>query len=106
MARTWLLALAAALFYRPIHPRDHAYLQTPLALVGAVAWAIPIAWVIRTVIGGERVRLATFPGLLGILLILYEAMPAIVPQHCSLRISIDSIRAAARGGWPEAPPGA
>jgi len=106
IAQTWLLALAAALVYRPIHPQDHAYLRTPLALVGAVAWAIPIAWIVRTVAGEPRIRFALFPSVVGILLIVYEAMPAIYPQNCSLRASVDSIRAAARGGWPDVPPGA
>jgi hypothetical protein len=106
MARTWLLALAAALVYRPIHPQDHAYLRTPMSLVVAVAWAIPIAWVIRNVADDKRVRFSRFPALLAILLVVYEAMPAPYPHHCNLRSSIDSIRAALRGGWPEVPPGA
>jgi hypothetical protein len=106
MARTWLLALTGAVVYRPIHPQDHAYLRTPLALVGAVAWAIPIAWIVREVTGERRMRYALFPGVIGILLIVYESIPAIYPFNCSLGISIDSLRAAVRGGWPEVPPGA
>jgi hypothetical protein len=106
MARTWLLALAGALVYRPIHPLDHAYLRTPLALVGAVAWAIPIAWVVRAATGERRIGFALLPGVLGILLIVYELIPMNFPRNCSLRVSIDSIRAAATGGWPELPPGA
>ncbi len=106
MARTWLLALTGALVYRPIHPQDHAYLSTPLALVGAVAWAIPIAWVVRAVTGERRMRFALFPGVIGILLIVYDSIPANYAGNCSLRVSIDSIRAAVRGGWPESPPGA
>jgi len=42
----------------------------------------------------------------GVLLIVYESMPANYPQNCSLRASVDSIRAAVRGGWPDVPPGA
>jgi hypothetical protein len=106
MARTWLLALAGALVYRPIHPLDHGYLITPLALVGAVAWAIPIAWVVRAAIAARHIGPTLLPGVLGILLIVYESIPMRLPGNCSLRVSIDSIRAAAAGGWPEVPPGA
>ena len=106
MARTWLLALAGALVYRPIHPLDHGYLRTPLALVGAVAWAIPIAWVVRAATTARHTRSTLLPGVLGILLIVYESIPMQVPQNCDLRVSIDSIRAAATGGWPKLPPGA
>jgi hypothetical protein len=106
MACTWLLALVAAVVYRPIHPRDHGYLQTPLALVNAVAWAIPIAWIVRTVAANPSRRLAHFPALLAILLIVYTAVPAISDSNCSVTISIDSMRAAVNGGWPKVPPGA
>ena len=106
MARTWLVALAAGLVYRPIHPQDHAYLKTPLTLVEAVAWAIPIAWVIRVVTGSHRVRLAGLPAVVVILLIVYETMPEYYPRNCNVRASIDSVHAAVRGGWPEVPPGA
>jgi hypothetical protein len=106
MARTWLLALTGALVYRPIHPLDHAYLQTPLALVGAVAWAIPIAWVVRAATAERRIGSLLLPGVLGILLIVYESIPMQIPSKCSVGVSIDSIRAAATGGWPVLPPGA
>ncbi len=105
-ARAWLLALTGALVYRPIHPQDHAYVRTPLELVGAVAWAIPIAWVVRALSEERRFRLALFPGVIGIMLIVHESIPADIPSNCSLRDSIDSIRAAVRGGWPAVPPGA
>ena len=106
MARTWLLALTGALIYRPIHPLDHGYLRTPLALVGAVAWAVPIAWIIRAATAEWRMRSMLLPAVLGILLIVYEAIPMQIPGNCSVRVTIDSIRAAATGGWPALPPGA
>ena len=106
MARTWLLALAGALIYRAIHPYDHGYLKTPLALVGAVAWAIPIAWIIRAATAEGRMRSMLLPAVLGILLIVYEGIPMQIPSNCSVRVTIDSIRAAAIGGWPGLPPGA
>jgi hypothetical protein len=106
MAGTWLLAQGAAMIYRPIHPQDHGYLQTPLALVGAVGWAIPIAWIVQTVAAEPRRRCMRFPAVLAILLIVYSAVPSISTANCSLAISIDAIRAAVRGGWPKVPPGA
>jgi hypothetical protein len=107
-ARVWLLALAGALMYRPIHPLDHAYLQTPLALVGALAWAVPLAWLIRAAGDGQGgpVRIAALPVLLAILVIVCESIPLQVPGNCNLRVSLDSVRAAMTGGWPATPPGA
>jgi hypothetical protein len=105
-ARTWLVAFAGALVYRPIHPLDHGYLKTPLALVVAVAWAIPIAWLIRATTGERRIGSTLLPGVLVIMLIVYESIPILVPRNCDLRVSVDSVRAAASGGWPEMPPGA
>lgn len=107
-AIVWLPALAGAMMYRPIHPLDHEYLRTPLALVAALAWAIPLAWLVRA--AGEEVharhRLAALPTLFGILLIVYELIPFQMPGNCNLRVSVDSVRAAATGGWPSTPPGA
>ena len=106
MARTWLLALLGVLVYRPIHPVDHGYLKTPLALVGAVAWAIPIAWIVRATTAQRRIGGSTLlPGVLAILLIVYESIPTQFPGNCSIRTSIDSILAAPTGGRPEMPPG-
>jgi hypothetical protein len=105
-ARTWLLALAGALVYRPIHPRDHGYLMTPLELVDAVAWAIPIAWIVRAATRDRRIGFALLPGLIAIVLIVYESTPMRFPRNCSLHLSIDSLRAAATGGWPKVPTGA
>ena len=106
MARTWLLALLGVLVYRPIHPVDHGYLKTPLALVGAVSWAIPIAWIVRATTAQRRIGGPTlFAGVLAIVLIVYESIPTQFPGNCSLRTSIDSILAAPTGGRPEMPPG-
>jgi hypothetical protein len=105
MARTWLLALLGVLIYRPIHPVDHGYLKTPLALVGAVAWAIPIAWIVRATSAERRIRSTLLPGVLAVLLIVYESIPMQFPGNCSLRTSVDSILAAPTGGRPVLPPG-
>jgi hypothetical protein len=106
LACTWLVALAGALAYRPIHPMDHAYLKTPLALIVAVAWSIPIDWLGRAATSTRRIGFAILPAIFGILLIVYESIPVMIPRNCSVRVSFDSLRAAATGGWPVMPPGA
>lgn len=71
IARAWLLALLGAIAYRPIHPVQHAYLEVPLLVTRAVAWSIPVAWVVRSV---------ALPGvrrLLILALLVHQAMPAI-----------------------------
>ena len=105
-ARTWLLAVAGALVYRPLHPVDHNYLRMPLALIGSTAWAVPIAWCIRASTANLRNHRRAFVGLLMILLLLFEALPRWMPYNCSFRGSLDAIRAAAGSGWPDVPPGA
>src|SRR5262249_24962511 len=55
MTRTWLLAVMGALLYRPLHPVDHGYLRTPLALINAIAWSIPMTWGIGAAIGERRI---------------------------------------------------
>ncbi|WP_165072882.1 hypothetical protein [Paludisphaera rhizosphaerae] len=49
-ARVWLAALGGVIVYRPLHPVDHGYLQMPLKLVTAIAWAVPVAWVVWTAV--------------------------------------------------------
>ena len=105
LARTWLLALTGALVYRPIHPVDHAYLKTPLALVDAVAWAIPITWLVRAATAKRLFGSTLLPGVLGILLIVYEGIPWKFPGNCSARVSIDSIRARRSAAGPCCPRG-
>ncbi|APW60718.1 hypothetical protein [Paludisphaera borealis] len=105
-ARTWLLAVVGALFYRPLHPMDHSYLRTPLALVGSTAWAIPIAWCARIATENSGRLRRPFPGLLLIVLLLFETLPRWFPYNCDVRATLDSIRAAATSRWPRLPPGA
>lgn len=105
-ARTWLLAVAGALAYRPLHPVDHNYLRMPLALVGSTAWAVPIAWCVRASTANLGDRRRSFVGLSMIVLLLCEALPRWMPYNCSFRASFDSIRAATGSDWPDVPPGA
>mgnify|MGYP006873467682 CR=1 FL=1 len=103
-ARAWLAALLGALAYRPISPVAHEYTKTPLILIEAVAWAVPVAWLLRASAFGSGRR--AFVGLLAFLLLLYESVPTREPYNCSIAADVDAIRAALRGGWPDAPPGA
>lgn len=105
VARAWLLALGGAMVYRPLHPVDHAYLLTVLKLVEAMGWAVPIAWCVRACSADSASGRARFAGLLAVLLLLYETVPMREPYNCSLAASLDALRAAARGGWPDVPPG-
>lgn len=105
-ARTWLVAVVGALVYRPLHPVNHNYLGMPLALVGATAWAVPIAWCVRFCTGELSDRRRSFVGLLTILLLLCEALPRWMPYNCGFRASVDAIRSAAGSGRSRTPPGA
>jgi hypothetical protein len=71
VARTWTLALFAALFYRPLHPVGHAYLALPLDVIAAISLAPAVAWLVRAD------RLPAMIRLLGVLLIGYEAIPEV-----------------------------
>ncbi|MDG3007882.1 hypothetical protein [Paludisphaera mucosa] len=105
LARVWLTAVVGVLAYRPLSPVAHEYLKTPLTLVEAIAWALPVAWCIRAV-ESSGVGRRTFLGLLAVLLLLYESVPTREPYNCSFPASLDAIRAAVRSGWPDVPPGA
>jgi hypothetical protein len=106
MARAWLIALLGALLYRPLSPVAHNYLKTPLELVRALAWSIPMIWIIREAAEKRRFGFGSFPAVLMLALIVYEGLPALFPHNCSVRASLDSIVAAVRRGWPKLPPGA
>lgn len=99
LARTWLFALGAAVVYRALHPVQHAYLDHPLALIGSLALALPVAWIVSSSWLPRPLRV------LAVLLLLYEVMPQF-PSFC---LPFDSLRAVgplARGiEPPEAPPG-
>jgi hypothetical protein len=106
-ARGWLAATLGALAYRPVSPVAHEYLKTPLILVEAVAWALPVAWCLRaaTAPAADAGRRA-FLGLFALLLLLYESVPTREPYNCSFPAVVDAARATARGGWSDVPPGA
>jgi hypothetical protein len=86
----WTLALAAALCYRVVHPVQHRYLVYPEVLVGSVALALPMAWIIT------RPGITSVFRLSAMLLLLYEMSHAF-PAYCSVTDSLRAIRSLARG---------
>ncbi len=97
MARTWLLALAAAILYRTVHPVQHAYLMHPLALVSAMVLALPVASLLSLSWIAQPVRA------LLILLLFLKAFPG-RPLNCDPGDSLRAIVSIACGQDPEAPP--
>ncbi len=97
MARTWLLALGAAILYRTVHPRQHAYLAHPLVLFSSIALALLVDSLIAASWPGRSVRA------LVLLVLFLEAFPG-VPQFCDSRASIEAIGPLVRGEEPADPP--
>jgi hypothetical protein len=99
IGRTWLLAVVAALVYRPIAPIQHFYFILPLFLVSAMALAIAVSWLLRAQ------RLPQPVQLLAVAMVVYECMPA-PPLMFSLAESWRAVHALARGEMmATAPPG-
>jgi hypothetical protein len=105
-ARAWLVAVLGALVYRPMHPMDHGYLRTPLALASSTAWAIPIAGCLRFASDGPARLHRSFLALCAVSLLLIEILPVRFPYNCLFSASLDAIRAAATSSSPPMPPGA
>jgi hypothetical protein len=98
-ARTWLLALVSVLFYRPLSPVLHAYLDEPLMLVASVALAIPAGWVVTSP------RLRPMVRVLAIAWLVSQAFTR-VPLYCRGEGSVRAIGDLVRGRSPMlSPPG-
>ncbi|MGC8639793.1 MAG: hypothetical protein ACP5XB_07970 [Isosphaeraceae bacterium] len=97
LARTWFLALVAGIVYRTVHPVQHAYLANPLALVSAIALAVPTARLVSIS------RLAPPVRVLVLLLVVHEVMPH-VPSFCEPIESIRALKWLGRGVEPPDPP--
>jgi hypothetical protein len=89
-AATWMLALAAAVFYRAVHPVQHYYLIFPPMLVGVVASAIPMAWI------AGRAGIAPMLRLIALLLLISELSQGI-PGYCNLSATREALASLARG---------
>ena len=98
-ARTWGLAMAGVLFYRPLSPHPHAYLTHPLMLV----WAVEVAVLAQVVLarggpsGSAAARLAA-------LLVVMGLGGSAWPRFAGLRPSLRACRALARGEAPAVAP--
>jgi hypothetical protein len=98
-ARTWVIALLAVLFYKPLSPVPHDYLDQPVLLVRSVTVTPLVAWLLGAGSLAATVRLTA------VFCLLKTAVPN-VPERCNLRASGDAIRALARGeDLPDPPPG-
>jgi len=98
-ARTWSIALAGALLYKPISPVPHAYLDQPLFLIRSINLALPVAWLLATPRLAALARLAT-------LAVLIVAVPPCFPRYCSVARSLRALGSLAAGQVPfEAPAG-
>jgi hypothetical protein len=80
-AVVWLAAFLMVLLYRPIHPRNHAYLGIPLAVV----FSLGVAVLAHGLLCARRVP-ASFR-LLGLLLVLGLSCKT-RPEFCSVRASL------------------
>lgn len=93
-ARTWFLAMLAALAYRPLHPVQHDYLVHPRELVTAVALALPLA----AIVGASRLTRVVI-----VVILVHQALPAI-PRYCLPRDSVQAFDVLARGDRRRVPP--
>jgi hypothetical protein len=91
-ARTWVLAAAGALLYKPISPVPHAYLDQPLLLIRSVSLAPLAAWWLAW---PAPIAIATLR--LGVLAALMAAVLPRNPMLCSVETSLRAMRTLARG---------
>jgi hypothetical protein len=89
--------LAGALFYKPISPVLHTYLDQPLFLFRSIALAPIVAWLLATPRLAAPVRLAA------VLALIVVAIPQ-VRVECSVSRSLRAIGSLARGEDPTEPP--
>lgn len=93
IARAWSWAWLGALTYRAVHPVQHGYLMHPVALVGSITWALPIAQLI------SARRIAKPVRLIGVVLLAYEIVPS-PPWMCDPTESAEALRVLVRGEVP------
>jgi hypothetical protein len=91
--RTWALALLGVLFYKPLSPFGHLYLNHPRMLVGSIAVAVVVGWLVSTP------RLRPMSRLLAVVAILIAGTHG-VPLYCSVTKSVRSLGPLVRGEDP------
>lgn len=97
-ARTWALALAAALVYKPLSPVPHAYLEQPLRLVECPATALVAGWLLRGVVPYPWLRLGLVVAVVPGLSLRYP------PRYFLPDRSLEACTRLVRGGEPDRPP--
>jgi hypothetical protein len=97
-ARTWGLALLGTLFYKPISPVPHTYLDQPWFLIQGVSLALPVAWALTAPYLVAPLRLAAVAA------VLYAAAPRRAPKYCDLTASARALRGLVLGQDPSDPP--
>jgi hypothetical protein len=98
-ARTWGLALLGVLFYKPMSPWPHFYLNQPITLIRAINLALIVAWLMTTHRMAAWARLATLA------VILSYCVPG-VPKFCTAAHSLQALGPLFRGEDPvDRPPG-
>jgi hypothetical protein len=99
-ARTWALAMVAAVIYKPLSPIQHRYLGQPAILVGAVSIAFLVGSLLRT--STFRPALKAFAAAV----ILAHCVPWSIPEYVRPLHCLRLLEALARGeGPPGVPPG-
>jgi hypothetical protein len=96
-SRTWALALTGALFYKPMSPVPHSYLDLPLVLLRAINLAPLTAWVLATPRLTDPLRLAT------VAVVLHWLVPG-APANCSMSRSLQAVGSLVLGVDPAATP--
>jgi hypothetical protein len=96
-ARTWALALAFALLYKPLSPVAFGYHDHPLILVWAINISLVIEWIL------EARRLVPPVQVLAVLVVLLESVPGL-PTYCDLARSAQAALPLIRGVEPPEPP--
>ena len=94
--RTWAVALAGLLLYKPISPQPHAYLDHPMAVGSAVGAAIVVALIQQTPALPSTIRLAA------VALIL--AAGPVRPRFCNVSRSGSAVKTLMSGVEPATAP--
>ena len=84
LARTWLLALAGAILYRPISPMPHAYLTHPLMIAWSINAAVAAHLILQSSFFAPTTRLAALVLLLGL-------GATIRPRFCNPKAAIEAV---------------
>jgi hypothetical protein len=89
-AATWTAALIGALSYRLFHPVQHFYLIHPVGLIGSIAAALPIGWIV------SGAGVAAWFRVLAALFLTYELSVGF-PLFCKVPATLEALDCLAHG---------